>query len=91
MTLRGMLILTELGEDSDGRQVSVLTDDEDEYVVEGEHYTARLLKHLDDDVVIWGPVRSDGSGTKFIQVSGFEIVAWDEGSEDDSDLMDHWN
>ena len=91
VTLRGMLIPTDMDADSDSSQVSVLTDDEDEYVVEGEHYTERLLKHLDDDVVIWGKVHSDGSGTKFIRVAGFEVVAWDEGSEEGSDLGDYWN
>jgi len=89
ITLRGMLIPTEDGK-LGGHRLSVLTDDEDEYVVDGEQYTQRLLKHLDDDVVIWGRVHTSSLGTKFISVAGYEVVAWDDESESGFDAGDYW-
>ena len=80
ITLRGMLIPTDWDDEYEVHKVALLTDDEDEFVVDGNHYSERLMKHLEDNVIVWGTVRTDEHGNKFIRVSGFEVVAWDEDS-----------
>lgn len=87
-TVRGMLILADWDEEAEIRQLAVLTDDDDEFVIEGAEYNEQLARHLEDEVVIWGDVDEDDNGTKLLRPAGFQIVDWFADSDEFLDTYD---
>ena len=87
-TVRGMLILADWDEEAEVRRLAVLTDDDDEFVIDDEDYNHKLYRHLEDEVVLWGEVARDNNGTKLLRPSGVQIVDWFEDSGDELDTYD---
>jgi hypothetical protein len=77
-TIKGYLIAVDQDGDDGPGQIAVLAEDDTEYVVDDTERGRRLLRHMDDKVLVWGPVREDDQGTRYIRVAGFEVVTWNE-------------
>lgn len=92
-TIVGMVTASQVDEDDRIMGITISTED-DEYEVEMSSMGEELLDFLDEEVEVSGLVYEERDGTKWITVTGYEVMYYDddeesdEGYDDDLDLED---
>ena len=85
ITLVGYVRSTDQDLNDAASEISIEADGE-EYVVEDEGLVEELLDFLDEEIEVTGIVTEDGDGIKYIKITDYELLEYDEDYGENSDF-----
>ncbi|MBF0118198.1 MAG: hypothetical protein HQK79_05130 [Desulfobacterales bacterium] len=80
--------VTEIEEDDEIVGVRIITDDDDDYVVELNNVGKRLLDLIDEEIRANGIIKKEKGGVKKITISDFEVIEYEDDDDFDDDDYD---